>query len=69
MSDDKSGDLGAQGVNAHAQSNFWESAYSEALWRLNDNGVLPHPVGTINGQEIPSSAGAITSAPACTSCQ
>jgi len=42
-----------------------EAAYPETFSHPNDNGVVPHPAGRVNGQEGLPSAGAITTSPPC----
>jgi hypothetical protein len=48
-------------VSVHrALSNFGVADYRETRSQPSENGVAPHRVGRINGQESPPSAGAIT---------
>jgi len=48
----------------HTLYNFQAAAYPETVWCPNDNGVVPHLAGRVNGQGSPS-AGAVTTFPLC----
>jgi len=49
LSGDKSGDLGGQGVGPPRPTNFRAAALPQTSSRPNDNEVVPHPAGSVNG--------------------